>query len=68
MTIEAADGFALKVAVATKDGISINEHFGHAKKFWIYSLSPGKCELLEQRDVDNYCGGPTDSQSAMQMI
>ena len=68
MTTEMLSGSVLKVAVATKDGISINEHFGHAKKFWIYSLSPEKCELLETRDVENYCGGPTDSQSAMQKI
>ena len=68
MKHEVLNDSALKMAVATKDGLSINEHFGHAKKFWIYSVSPGKCELLEQRDVANYCGGLTDSQSAMQMI
>ncbi|WP_445371024.1 NifB/NifX family molybdenum-iron cluster-binding protein [Methylomonas sp. HW2-6] len=56
---------ALKLAVATKDGISINEHFGHAKKFGIYSVGENGCRLLETRDVDNYCLGQHADQSAM---
>lgn len=56
---------ALKLAVATKDGISINEHFGHAKKFGIYSVSDNTCQLLKTRNVDNYCLGEHADQSAM---
>ncbi|ANE55143.1 NifB/NifX family molybdenum-iron cluster-binding protein [Methylomonas sp. DH-1] len=56
---------ALKLAVATKDGISINEHFGHAKKFGIYCVSENGCQLLETRDVDHYCLGQHADQSAM---
>ncbi|WP_320819754.1 NifB/NifX family molybdenum-iron cluster-binding protein [Thalassolituus sp.] len=60
--------FPVKVAVATKDGISINEHFGHTKRFWIYQLDQESCKLVEQRDVENYCLGNSSSQSAMAMI
>lgn len=57
-----------RVAVATKDGIAINLHFGHAKQFWIFQLADKAWELLEQREVDHYCHGQTGDQSAMQKI
>lgn len=57
-----------KVAVASKDGIAINLHFGHAKEFWIYQLTANGSELLERREVDHYCHGQTGDQSAMQKI
>lgn len=59
---------SLKLAIASKDGISVNLHFGHAKEFWVYSVSDGRCELLERRDVDHYCHGQTGDQSAMKKI
>lgn len=58
----------MKVAVASKEGISISQHFGHAKKFGIYSVQESSCELLEMRDVENYCLGNSSSQSAMAII
>ena len=71
-----------RVAVATKDGVSVNLHFGHARDFWIYEYSPDTSEnpqniiLIEQRNVDNYCKGHStdaeenghDSQSVLQKI
>lgn len=57
--------FPLKLAVATKDNISINEHFGHATKFSVYSASETGCELLETREVANYCLGQHADESAM---
>ena len=58
----------VKLAVASKDGISISEHFGHAKRFWVYSVAKNSCQLLEQRDVEHYCLGNSSSQSAMSQI
>ncbi|HML33737.1 MULTISPECIES: NifB/NifX family molybdenum-iron cluster-binding protein [Sporomusa] len=41
-----------KVAVASTDGVSINEHFGRAKEFWIYEVNEqGTYHLLERREV-----------------
>jgi len=39
-----------KVAVASTDGISINEHFGKAEEFWIYESDEGGAyQFLERR-------------------
>ena len=57
-----------KLAVATKDNISINEHFGHATTFSIYSVTSDTCELLEKREVEHYCLGNTSSKTAMAKI
>lgn len=59
---------AHRYAVATKEGMAVSEHFGHAKRFAIYQVSASRCELLEQREVDHYCHGHTGDQSAMQKI
>lgn len=59
---------SLKIAVASKDGISINLHFGHVKQFWIYAATVDGVDLLESREVDHYCLGNSSSQSAMAKI
>lgn len=46
-----------KFAVATKTGINIDLHFGHADEFYIYSYSQGNIKFLEKRNVDKYCTG-----------
>lgn len=58
----------LKLAVASKDGIAINLHFGHAREFWVFAVTASDCSLLERRSVDHYCHGQTGDQSAMQKI
>lgn len=30
---------AAKVAVASKQGVAVDEHFGHARRFWIYAVT-----------------------------
>lgn len=55
----------LRVAVASKDGIAISEHFGHAKKFYVYDVSPENCNFLEKRIVDHYCLGGHSDKNAM---
>lgn len=57
-----------KIAVATKDGLSVNLHFGHAKEFWIYHCGDKTVEFAERREVDHYCHGQHGDQSAMQKI
>ena len=55
----------LRVAVATKEGRAISEHFGHAKLFYIYDVQADQCQLLEQRHVDHYCLGGHSDKSAL---
>ncbi len=57
--------FPIQLAVASKDGIAIDEHFGHAKQFGVYQVTAHSCELLEIREVANYCLGQHADQSAM---
>ena len=58
-------GFPLLLAVATKDGLSLNEHFGHAKQFSIFRVGPESCQALETREVAHYCLGQHSDESAM---
>lgn len=47
-----------KVAVASSDGIVINQHFGRADTFLIYEVTEtGKYRLLEKRSVTPVCNG-----------
>ncbi|AVA24139.1 nitrogenase cofactor biosynthesis protein NifB [Rhizobium sp. NXC24] len=48
---------SLHVAVATKGGGRINEHFGHAKEFQIYEASPTGIAFVGHRKVEQYCRG-----------
>ena len=45
------------VAVASKDGKLIDQHFGQVDKFYIYSYSDDKAKFVEERSVDQYCEG-----------
>ncbi|WP_245671914.1 nitrogenase cofactor biosynthesis protein NifB [Desulfuribacillus stibiiarsenatis] len=46
-----------KVAVATKSGIIVDLHFGHAEEFAIYQYKNQQFLLLEKRKVSKYCNG-----------
>lgn len=48
---------SLLVAVATKGGGRVNEHFGHAKEFQVYEASPKGIVFVGHRKVDQYCMG-----------
>ena len=58
----------LRVAVASKDGVAISEHFGHAKQFYIYDIAPNDCRFLEKRDVQHYCLGGHSDKAALPVI
>lgn len=58
----------LRIAVASKDGVAINEHFGHAKEFFIYEVSLQHSQLIETREVKHYCLGNHSDKSALQNI
>jgi predicted Fe-Mo cluster-binding NifX family protein len=54
----------LRIAVASKEGQAISEHFGHAKHFHIYDVQKNHCHFVEQRNVDHYClGGHSDKNA-----
>jgi predicted Fe-Mo cluster-binding NifX family protein len=47
----------VKIAVASSDGTTINEHFGRARAFRIYRLRDQGHEFLELRENTPACGG-----------
>jgi nitrogen fixation protein NifB len=56
------------MAVATKGGGVINEHFGHAREFLVYEASPAGVRFINHRKTTPYCeGGDTcgDGESAL---
>jgi nitrogenase cofactor biosynthesis protein NifB len=48
----------LKILATSSDRRIINQHFGHADKFYIYQYDNGRIHLLEVREVLKYCNGP----------
>ncbi|MBQ0820426.1 MULTISPECIES: nitrogenase cofactor biosynthesis protein NifB [Microvirga] len=48
---------SLLVAVATKGGGRVNEHFGHSKELQIYQASPEGIKLVGHRKIAQYCHG-----------
>ena len=45
------------VAVATKGGGRVNEHFGHVTEFQIFEVSATQAHFVGHRRVDQYCQG-----------
>ena len=48
------------IAVASKDGTEINEHFGHAELFYLYEVAGDSITLKEEKRVEKYCSDDPD--------
>ena len=46
-----------RLAVATKNGMWIDQHFGQAKEFYIYESDGTEIRFVERRNVNKYCYG-----------
>jgi nitrogen fixation protein NifB len=57
---------AVLVAVATKGGGRINQHFGHAREFHIYEVDYRGVRFVGHRRVANYCQGGQSVENAME--
>lgn len=56
------------VAVATKGGGRINQHFGHASEFQVYEVSAAGAKFVGHRKVEHYCAGGYEIDAAMPSI
>lgn len=56
------------VAVATKGGGLVNQHFGHAKEFMIYEVDANEARFVSHRKVDHYCQGGYGEDAMMEGI
>lgn len=54
---QAANSPKILVAVATKGGGLVNQHFGHAKEFQVYEVDGTEVRFISHRKVDHYCQG-----------
>jgi nitrogen fixation protein NifB len=45
------------VAVASKGGGRVNQHFGQAEEFWVYEAAPGWARFVQARNVRRFCSG-----------
>ncbi|HWT77016.1 MAG TPA: nitrogenase cofactor biosynthesis protein NifB [Mobilitalea sp.] len=50
----------IQVAVATKSGMIVDQHFGQVSEFYVYQYSKGNAVFLEKRPVNKYCTGAAD--------
>jgi len=48
------------IAIASKDGKEINQHFGHAERFLIYDVTDGNVRLVDEKKVERYCSFDPD--------
>ncbi|HET9552811.1 MAG TPA: NifB/NifX family molybdenum-iron cluster-binding protein, partial [Anaeromyxobacteraceae bacterium] len=54
-----------RVAVATKGGGTVNEHFGHARELQVYEVSARGAAFVGHRKVEHYCRGGDGDDDAM---
>ncbi|MCL6457836.1 MAG: hypothetical protein K6T85_07505 [Gorillibacterium sp.] len=55
-----------KVAIASLDGVQINQHFGRTDKFLIYQIEDnGEYEVVEERAVKRPCGSGQHEDDAL---
>jgi predicted Fe-Mo cluster-binding NifX family protein len=45
----------MKIAVASKSGTKIDQHFGHAERFLIYDYSDGDVRKISEVAIEKYC-------------
>ncbi|AJQ29790.1 nitrogenase cofactor biosynthesis protein NifB [Pelosinus fermentans] len=53
-------GKEYKIAVTSKHGKLVDQHFGHATEFLIYQVNDKSFTLVERRKVEQYCSGASE--------
>ncbi len=56
-------GKEYKIAVTSKHGKLVDQHFGHATEFLIYQVNDESFTLMERRKVEQYCSGVSECDS-----
>jgi nitrogen fixation protein NifB len=59
---------SILVAVASKGGGRINEHFGHAKEFQVYEVGTTGAKFVGHRRVDLYCEGGYAEEDSLETV
>jgi len=61
-------GEKMLLAVATKGGGLVNQHFGHAKEFQIYEVDGREVKFIGHRKVDHFCQGGYGEEATLENI
>jgi predicted Fe-Mo cluster-binding NifX family protein len=48
------------IAVASKNGKDIDQHFGHAERFLIFEVEGNSASLVDEKKVERYCSMDPD--------
>jgi nitrogen fixation protein NifX len=51
VVLDSKTNMSYRIAIASSDGQSVNQHFGQAENFLIYEVSEGNIEFIEDREV-----------------
>jgi predicted Fe-Mo cluster-binding NifX family protein len=43
------------IAVASKSGAEVDQHFGHAERFLLFDCAAGRPQLVKEVPVEKYC-------------
>jgi nitrogen fixation protein NifB len=54
-----------RIAVATRSGGLVDEHFGHAREFLVYDVTREGARLVGRRAVERYCVGEDGDDDAL---
>ena len=57
-----------RIAIASSDGDSVNQHFAKAENFLIYEITAGKVEFIEDRLVNTGFGESSHSDMRIEEI
>jgi len=55
-----ADRETVLIAVTTRSGILVDQHFGHCESFQVFRSDGTDAQLIETRPLEKYCSGKTD--------
>ncbi|NIQ95286.1 MAG: dinitrogenase iron-molybdenum cofactor biosynthesis protein [Desulfuromonadales bacterium] len=50
----------MRIAVASKSGRDVDQHFGHAERFLVYEVDEELAELVDEVRVEKYCSFDPD--------
>ncbi|MGG6296406.1 nitrogenase cofactor biosynthesis protein NifB [Leptolyngbya sp. AN02str] len=56
------------VAVATKGGGLVNQHFGHAKEFQIFEVDANEAKFVGHRKIDQYCQSGYGEDATLEQV
>ncbi|MBQ6252935.1 NifB/NifX family molybdenum-iron cluster-binding protein [Ruminococcus sp.] len=59
---------AYRIAVASTDGIVVNQHFGHAERFHIIEIDDNNYSFIGTREVERVCQGHYHNDSSFDKV